>query len=872
LDEARVAHLAALFDRALDVPQSQRADFVQEACGNDRELRDELSSLLVADESSAEYFEELSDELIAPAYPQLVETTGSMDRTDLLPRLQEALGSTYQIQQELGGAGMSRVFLAEEIKLGRKVVIKVLPPDMAASVSAERFRREIQVAAQLQHPHIVPLLASDSSDSLLYYTMPFVAGESLRARLARGGALPVDDATGIWRDVLDALAHAHANGVVHRDIKPANILLSGRNALVTDFGIARAIEAASEDSSLTAAGLAIGTPTYMAPEQVTGSADADHRMDIYAAGLVMYEMLEGRPAFAAASVRALVLARLTSNPAPLTNTDCPPGLAELVMRCLATDPSARPESAEAVLTELDALAKGATSTTGARATEGDVTVRPAAPGAGSRGTWRRYGLAVLAVAAVLITAAMWRRTSAENRTAAVAEPASIAVLPLANLSTDPGDAALADGMTEQLTATLGKTGNLRVIASTSVFAFERRQLSVGQIADSLGATHLLEGSFQRVGASVRMRLRLIVASDGSIPWSETYNRQMGDILAMQDDIAGAVAREVGVHLASSRRTGAASRRHAPNIVAYEWYLRGMDVALLRSDSGRRRGLEYFNRAIAIDSNFAAAYAGLVHMYLMPVGDRPERVALAEQAALKAVALDSSLAEARAGLGWAHLGRHRYAAAVMEFQRAIALDRNVPRGHEGLARAYMILGLPAEQLAAARIGLDNDPFSHSAIREYALALSVNGRCEEAIGRLRPLKELSPPSNVAGVLLGMCHSARNELPEAIRESRWAGARGSTAAPALLAHALVRSGDRDEAEAILSDLLAGRKSSNGAYGIGVVYAGLRNYDQAFVWLNKSVAEGSIRPYIMHPMFADLHRDARFALLLQRMGAQKR
>ena len=829
---------------------------MRSTCGRDAELHAELSSLLAANESAEEYFEDLAAEVIAPAYPALLDPADTARRADLSPRLAAALASTYRIARELGGGAMSRVFLAEEIKLGRKVVIKVLPPEMTASVSTERFRREIQVAAQLQHPHIVPVLASDSADALQYYTMPFVAGESLRARLARAGALPVDDALEIWRDVLEALAHAHANGVVHRDIKPGNILLSGRNALVTDFGIARAIEVAAEDALLTETGSVIGTPAYMAPEQIIGSASADHRVDLYAAGLVMYEMLEGRPPFSGSSTRERVVARLRSDPAPLTNADCPRELANLVLRCLATDPSARPESAEAVLAALH-------------------TVPTPGPRRRLRGI--QSGVVAAVIVAMVLVGTLWSRASVIRSVSADRLQPGIAVLPLANLSADAGDAVLADGMTEELIATLGKASSLRVIGSTSVFALKGRQFGVRQIAESLRVPYVLEGSFQKVGNRVRMQVRLVDASDGSTRWSETYDREMGDILDMQDDIALAVARELDAKLATGSRSGSAARRHSPSSAAYESYLRGMDVSLMRGDSGRRVALEYFKRAIAADSTYAAAYAGLVRMYLSegastPHRDQREWRARAEEAALKAVALDDSLPEAHAALGWARLAGGQYAAAETELTRAVAMDRNVPRGYEGLARLYMVVGKPAAQLAAARLGIELDPFSHSAIRELALALSVNGRCDEAIERLRPLKSLSPPATVAGVIMGMCYVQKQMWPEAIAEFRWAHGRGAATALAFLAYALARAEQRDEAYKILADLIARRSDSNGSFGIGIVYAGLRNYDQAFGWLDRSVDENSMRAYFMDPMFADLHRDARFERLTTRMGVQKR
>jgi serine/threonine-protein kinase len=722
-----VSRLIVLFERALDVPPERRTEFFQALRGGDAALREELASLLEAHQSAPDYFDHLASEL-SPTYTAIAGAARERG-PQLQQQLQESLGNSYQVAHELGG-GMSRVFLADEIKLGRKVVIKVLPPEMAASASAERFRREIQIAAQLQHPHIVPLLTSDSTASLLYYTMPFVAGESLRARLARDGALPLEDARQIWRDVLDALAYAHASGVIHRDIKPGNILLSGRSALVTDFGIARAIEAAG-DANATAPELAIGTPAYMAPEQVDGNRTTDHRVDIYAAGLLMYEMLEGRLPFSGESAREVVLARLTSDPAPVARPDCPPDLAVLVARCLSRAPEGRPRTAEALLGQLEAIP---------RTGDGAAALPLAVAGPTLRRRIAQYALAAAVVAAL-----------------------------------------------------------------------------------ALGAIEL-----------TRTRVRPVAAT------------------ASRDE--SSVARPI-------------ARRYTPTIEAYEWYLRGMDMGLMRTAAGRKKAIEYFKRAIAADSTFAAAYAALaIREMSEPTGNH---LAGAELAASKAIALDDSLAESHAALGWVRLVQWNWASSEAEFDKAIALDRNAPRAFEGLARLYLFTGRPAEQLAAAQAGLAVDPFSHSAMRELALALSMNGRCDEAIERLEPLKALSPPARVAGVIRGVCYAAKQMWPEAIAEFHWSlQTSEARTAPAFLGYALARAGKRDSAMSILSDLLSGRTDSHGAFGIATVYAGLGNYDSAFVWLDRAVEERTVRPYLMGPMFDDLRRDPRFSRVKARMG----
>ncbi|MGD8727409.1 MAG: protein kinase, partial [Gemmatimonadales bacterium] len=277
--------------------------------------------------------------------------------SDLLSRLKAVLGDAYHIERELGGGGMSRVFLAEETRLGRRVVVKVLPPEMAADVNVERFEREIQLAAKLQHPHIVPLLTAGSDGDLLYYIMPFIEGESLRGKLAREGELPIGEAARILREVLDALAYAHAHGVVHRDIKPDNVLLSGKHAVVTDFGVAKAVSASTGESTLTSLGIALGTPAYMAPEQAVADPHVDHRADIYAAGALAYEMLCGRPPFAGQTPQAVLAAHVTQAPDPITahRETVPPGMVELVMRCLQKKPADRWQSADELLPHLDAV-------------------------------------------------------------------------------------------------------------------------------------------------------------------------------------------------------------------------------------------------------------------------------------------------------------------------------------------------------------------------------------------------------------------------------------------------------------------------------------------------------------------------------------
>lgn len=355
---------------------------------------------------------------------------------ELRAQLQTALGATYTIERELGGGGMSRVFLANEISLDRKIVLKVLPRELAAAVMLDRFRREVQLAAQLQHPHILPLFSAGEINGLPYFTMPFVNGESLRKKLGGGGALPIPDTIRVLREVASALAYAHRCEIVHRDIKPDNVLLSHGSAIVMDFGVAKAIQASirEKDSALTTEGFAIGTPAYMSPEQAAGDPDTDYRSDIYSFGVMAYEMLAGTTPFAGRSRPAMLAAHLVEKPAPIgkRRPDISDSFAKLVMHCLQKELRDRPQHASDLVTALDAQTSG--------------------------------------------------ETRAERRRERRAP--SIAVLPFANLSSEPESEYFSDGITDEIISALSTLPSLRVAARTSSFALKGKGLSVREIGDS----------------------------------------------------------------------------------------------------------------------------------------------------------------------------------------------------------------------------------------------------------------------------------------------------------------------------------------------------------------------------------------------------
>jgi serine/threonine-protein kinase len=604
-----------------------------------------------------------------------LETQGT---EGLRQQLEAALSGTYRLERELGGGGMSRVFVAEDARLGRRVVIKVLAPDLAAGLSPERFEREIRLAARLQHPNVVPLLAAGERGGLAYYTMPYVEGESLRARLSREGSLPVEAAVPVLRDVARALAYAHAHGVVHRDVKPDNVLVTAHAAVVLDFGIAKAVHAARTegaeaadgttagfhgvgDATLTRAGMSLGTPAYMAPEQATGDPAADHRADLYAWGVLAYELLAGAPPFAGRPAHQLVAAHLAVR-AP----HVPPALAGLVMQCLEKDPARRPRSAEDVLRGLEAVPLPS----------GEQSISPA-PRPALRG-WRRT--LVLGIVALLVATLVGALAVRARQPVAPTRPV-LAVLPFENLG-PAADAYFADGLTEEVRARLAGVAGLQVIGGRSAAQYRGSAKSPRQIARELGATHLLTATvrWDRSGgdgaAGVRVSPELVRAADQATVWAEPVAGPLDDVFALQarvaERVAGALDVALGDRAPSSVVVPATPTRSA---AAYDAYLRGLAHAsdLNRfSAPDRRAAIDAFERAVTLDPGFAAAHARLAVAYVYERdfgGGSGGTVARAHVSAVRAMALDSSSMEARLAKARVLTASDDPEGALREFQAA-----------------------------------------------------------------------------------------------------------------------------------------------------------------------------------------------------------
>ena len=516
---------------------------------------------------------------------------------ELSDRLQAALGTAYRIEKELGGGGMSRVFVAEETRPARRVVIKVLPPELAAEISVDRFNREIQLSASLQHPHIVPLLAAGGSADVLFYTMPFVDGESLRTRLAREGELPVRDTVRILKDVADALAYAHARGIVHRDTKPDNVLLSGNHAVVADFGVAKAVSQAKGQTGLTSVGVALGTPAYMAPEQVAGDPNIDHRADIYAFGAMAYEMLTGRAPFAGLAPHQMLAAHVTEPVVPVTDRrpTLPPALADLVMACLAKNPADRPQSANDLLQALEGMGtpSGSMAVTSPVTTVRHVLRR-------SRNRW-----IAAAVTTLLLLAAGW--WSFAPSPAPALDPNRIAIAPFDVLGGGPELALWREGLVDVLSRSLDGAGPLRSASPTLIVRRWSGRADAGSaqaLGRATGAGTVVFGGLVQAGPdSVRLTATVLNVADaaslGDIELREASDRmdQLVDSLTVR------VLRELGrtraIGLVRSSSLG------SPSLPALKAFLQG-EQFLRRSNWDS--ALAYHQRAFGLDSDFALAWS------------------------------------------------------------------------------------------------------------------------------------------------------------------------------------------------------------------------------------------------------------------------
>jgi eukaryotic-like serine/threonine-protein kinase len=734
----------------------------------------------------------------------------------------DAVRGRYRVERELGAGGMATVYLARDLKHDRDVAIKVMRPELAESIGRERFLREIQLAAKLAHPHILPLFDSGEASGALYYVMPNVQGQSLRDRMDAVGPLPVADAVRIAVEVAGALDHAHRHQVVHRDIKPENIMLQDGHALVADFGIGKAVSEADSDT-LTQSGTSVGTPAYMSPEQAVGET-VDGRSDLYSLGCVLYEMLVGEPPFTGPNVQAVIAKRFVQTPADVTalRDGIPRPVARALQQVLARTPIDRYETAALFATALAMVEVPAAT--------------PAAP------------------------------------------EKSLAVLPFTSLSRDPEDEFFADGVTEEILNALAQIPGLRVAGRSSSFSFKGKNEELRSVGAKLGVATILEGTLRRAGTRLRITVQLIDAADGYQLWSERYERVIDDVFAVQDEIAATIAERLRLSLAVGRG-GAAGKPPTRNLAAYSLYLKGRAL-LYRRGRSILEALECFKEAVALDADYAQAWAGLADGYTTAAysGFDTARIAmpLALEAARRALRLDPDLAEAHCALACATMLYERDdALAERAFTRALALNPNYPqaRAWYGLFFLQWVSGRDDEAEAELMRLYALDPLSGYANVILAFSSLSAGRYEAAVSQAQRGAELDPASYLAHWCLLDALQCAGRYEEAVRvaEKALAMSLRHSWALASLVSAYVAWGKPDEAQAPYRELevrstseyvqpsmlcRAAADAIGLAEGITIARRAIEDRDPLFVMLART-----------WPGYAKLRADARFGELVRQL-----
>lgn len=814
-------------------------------------------------------------------------------RDPLLARLEASLGSGYRIERELGGGGMSRVFRAHDEVLGRDVVIKVLAPELAEGLSADRFEREVKLAAQLQHPHIVPVITAGVADGLPYYIMPFVSGESLRASMSQG-RLSVVNSVKVMMDVARALDYAHRRGVIHRDIKPENILISDGIAVVTDFGIAKALSAAKTQApggTLTQIGTSLGTPAYMAPEQAVGDP-VDARADIYAWGIVAYEMLAGVHPFAGkTSAQQLIAAQIAEIPAPLTDraSDIPDALAILVMHCIEKEPSNRVADASSIVAALESPQLLHVPESARRGFMPSTETQP------TRSRWRR-GHTITAVAGLaLIGAALlgWHRfrlAIGNHGAVAVASDSSahatvpgaittVAVLPFVNTGGNSKDEYFSDGMTDELAHALSRLTSLRVAGRTSSYAFKGKDIPAQQIGRTLNVGGIIEGTVRRAGDRLRITAQLTSAKDGLVVWSDAYESRATDVFQVQDQFTKEIVNALEPALRGTMAaTVADSSRGTTDPAAYDLYLKGHYFWQKRGGANLLRSVAYFKQAIARDPHFARAYAGLGMAYAVLPDYLPVDVDslgdLAIASARHALSLDSTLADAHTALCGVGPLLNRAPEMELQCQAALAIAPNDPTALQWHSDNLGSLDEIPEALSEARRAAALDPLSAVLAGTVSEALYVSRNFRGAIDAAHESITLDSSFTPAYSTIAMADIFSGHADSAVKYAEMARQRDPTLPGVqgglVLAYAAAgRWSDAERARGQITprnqDVITG-DDLYAALAFGIPASQHASLLQRIDWKSVNAAGG----YSMcDPLFDPLRNDPAIVAAARRMGA---
>ena len=736
---------------------------------------------------------------------------------DPIGPLRTALAGRYEIGREIGQGAFATVYLAKDAKLERQVALKVLHADSTSETGELRFVREIRLLARLQHPNILPLHDSGHVDAIMYYLMPYISGETLRAKINRERQLSIDATIQICREAADALSYAHAQGIIHRDIKPENILLSGGHAVIADFGIARVIDVAGV-RALTRTGMGEpGTPAYMSPEQLLSDNPIDGRSDIYGLGCVLYEMLTGKPPFAG---KDGFVKRFTESPPTPSSVrkDTPTWLDSVAGKMLARNPEQRYSHADELVRDLS---------------------RP--------------------------------RTGEHSRV--TSDQPSIGVMPFTNMSASADNEYFSDGITEDILNSLARIPALKVASRTSTFALKGKTLGIAEIGELLNVGTILEGSVRRSGQRVRISAQLIDARNGYQLWAERYDRDFEDVFQIQDEIARNIVDQLKVKL-TPEQGQALAKPQTDNVQAYEHYLRGRHYWHHWYHKGAlEKAIQNYEAALIADPSYALAYSGLADAYAVPglwgilpaAGVLDKAVAAAE----RAVELAPDLAESRTSLGFAQLLNWDWEAAESSFLHSIELNPRYALAHSLYAWLLSTLDRPREAAESARTAIELDPLSPATNGIAALVSYHSRRYDQAIRECERTLDRDNTSFLGLLAMTLSYAARGDYDNALTNAR----RGVELCPDLnLMHALLATvhamaNNREGSERILAELLA--RSEHAYVGptmIAWIYTNLGEHDTAFEWLREacSAHDCTLAFGVRSPIYDPIRADSRFQQLL--------
>jgi serine/threonine-protein kinase len=830
---------------------------VEQLAGSDEHLLAQLNELRAASDSHSAVLEEVlrSLKLERPRGAEL-----SPDDPSLVPFLQPDRTSGYlgkigpfEVLQVIGRGGMGVVLKARDPSLNRLNAIKVLLPQIASRAAARsRFRREARAAAAINHPHVVTIFSVDEFRGFPYLVMEYVEGESLQHRLTSQRPLDAADVIRVGIQVASALEAAHARGVVHRDIKPANILLQagGDQVKITDFGLAQI----ADEMQLTQSGAISGTPPYMSPEQSRGEP-LDPRSDLFSLGSVLYAMsTTGKSPFQSTTAVDTLRRICDDTPPPVcqANRQIPEGLSVLIERLMAKDRRERIQTASEVVDYLQRLPAGTE-----RHTE---LLSPAAP------------------VPRLSNLSATRHSSIESggRGSIRIPSPSIAVLPFANMSSDPENEYFSDGLSEDLINSLTRVENLYVVARSSAFQYKGERVDVRDIGRRLNVATVLDGSVRKAGNRIRISAQLIDVASGFHMWSEQYDREWGDIFGVQDEITQTIVEALKGKLSVTSGAGLV-KRHTDDAAAYSRYLRGRYYWNKREPAALRRAIEYYDQALTLDPDYAVALAGKADCQVLLADyaliDQQQALESAKHCATRALKLDESLAEAHKSMGFVlALHDHDWVNAERHFQRALELDP-----HEAATRlAYALtvllpLGRFEDAAAQTERAVELDPVTPMIVAGPAVVATYQRRFEHATRVFEEALELDPINPVVNLWSCVLWIERGDWQRAetaIRRAR----PFQLLATELEGVLAARAGRKEEADAILARLHQDQASGQREATLSVarIYSALGDTERALTWLERAVNERIVATILLgvDPCYDPLRKDARFAVLLQKLG----